>query len=282
MFGLIGAFDTKHYGKIYKQSVGRSVGFLVVLALIISAVLSVRYSFVVISGFSAVRSWAHSDLGKIASEFPAVEVDKGVLVEPKGSFTKDLGGKLYIVIEPDPEAAKAVADKYENLVLLTQKKFLTKQTAGRNASSEVKTYDLQEKSFKLSSRPDGFLLSMDGKTFALTPQVVDKWFRVVSWLVYPFMLIILWGIYAVIKPLHVFIFSLVSWIICLLTDVKLSYKELWNIGSYAIVPAVCVAVLVGLTGKMFAFFPAIYILLYIAYLYLAVKSVKAEISPRKE
>jgi len=46
MFGMFGAFDPGFYPRISRQSVGRSIGFLLVFVLIISAAVSVKYTAV--------------------------------------------------------------------------------------------------------------------------------------------------------------------------------------------------------------------------------------------
>ena len=86
MFGMFGAFNPQFYPKIANQSIGRTIGFILVFVLIISACVSIKYTALVLSGFTAANKWVGENMGKIAAEFPVVSMEKGSITEPKQTF----------------------------------------------------------------------------------------------------------------------------------------------------------------------------------------------------
>ena len=276
MFGMFGAFNPHFYPKIAKQSIGRTIGFILVFVLIISACVSIRYTALVLSGFSAANKWVSENLGKIASEFPVVSMDKGAIIEPKQTFVKEYEQKFAFIIEPDPAAAGAMIEKFPNLALLTQKKLIVKQTKDSGGTSEIKNYNMENSSFTITPNASGFKVIFQQKQFELKPQTVKKWLGVISIFVFPFLLIIWFGIFCFTKPLQIFIFSLASLIISSVMNAKLPYKQLWNIGAYALVPATCLAAFMDMIGLRIPFFPLIYCIIYVVYLYIGIKAVSAK------
>ncbi|MFA5101395.1 MAG: DUF1189 family protein [Candidatus Omnitrophota bacterium] len=274
MFGMFGAFDPKFYPKIAKQSTGKSIGFLTVFVLIIAAVVSVRYTFFVHSGFNSAKKWADQNLATIASEYPVVSVEKGMIMEPKQTFIKEYGEQFTVVIEPDQDNVRAHMDKYHNLALLTQKQLIFKQVKDNSGAEEIKTYPMEKASFSITPGVSGFKLLFEQKPFELTAKIISRLLDIAGLFVFPVLLILWFFVYLFTKPLHVFIFSLVSLIITAILKVKLPYKELWNIGAYALVPATCLAAFMDITGLRVLFFPLFYCLAYSVYLYLGIKAVK--------
>jgi hypothetical protein len=285
MFGLFGAFDPRFYPKVAKQSTGRSIGFLAVFVLIVAACVSIRFTAVVLSGFTFAKKWVNENIASIASQYPVVSVDKGVIVEPKQTFTKEYDGQFAIVIEPDPDNARLLVDKYPNLALLTRNALIFKQKKDNNGAEEIKTYPMEKASFTITPGAAGFIFKAEQKQFELTSKTIGGWIDLAGLFVFPVLLAVLFIWYFFIKPLHVFIFSLVSLITAAILKVKLSYKELWNIGAYALVPSTCIAVLITALGLKIPFFGFLYCMIYGMYLYLGIKAsgaVPAQENERKE
>ncbi|MFA6384970.1 MAG: DUF1189 family protein [Candidatus Omnitrophota bacterium] len=280
MFGLFGAFDPRFYPKISKQSIGRSIGFLALFVLIVAACVSARYTSVVLSGFTAAKKWVHGNIAAIASEYPAVTVEKGVIVDPKESFIKEYDKRFAVIIEPDPDKARAIMDRYPNLALLTQKLLIIKQAKDSSGAEEIKTYPMEKTSFSITPGESGFKLLYERRQFDLTSRTISRWLDIAGLFVFPVLLVICFAAYCFAKPAHVFIFSLASLIIAAIMKIKLSYKEMWNIGAYALVPSTCAAVLLDVSGFRVPFFWLLYCAIYIAYLYLGMKASAAASSPK--
>jgi hypothetical protein len=282
MFGMFGAFDPRFYPKIAKQSIGRSIGFLAVFVLIVAACVSVRFTGIALSGFTVAKKWVHENIASIASEYPAVTVEKGVIVEPKQTFTKEYDKQFAIVIEPNPDNARLLVDKYPNLALLTQNMLIFKQRKDDSGAEEIKTYPMEKASFSITPGASGFIFKAEQKQFELTAKTISKWIDIVGLFVFPVLLVVLFVWYFFIKPVHVFIFSLVSLITASILKVKLSYKELWNIGAYALVPSTCAAVVIVVLGFKVPFFGFLYCMIYSMYLYLGIKACGAVPTPENE
>jgi hypothetical protein len=280
MFGMFGAFNPRFYPKIANQSIGRTIGFILVFVLIISACVSIKYTALVLSGFSAANKWVGENMGKIAAEFPVVSMDKGSITEPKQTFIKDYDKKFAFIIEPDPVAARAMVDKFPNLALLTQKLLIVKQTKD-GGSSEIKNYNMENSSFTITPDASGFKVIFQQKQFELKPQTVKKWLGVISMFVFPALLIIGFAIYSFTKPLQIFVFSLASLIISSITNAKLPYKQLWNIGAYALVPSTCLAAFMDIIGLRPPFFALLYCILYITFLFIGIKAVNGSSASAK-
>ena len=273
MFGMFGAFDPGFYPKIARQSIGRSVGFILVFVLIISALVSIKYTFVALSGLSIAKKWVVDNMPKLASELPAISVDKGSIVEPKKVFIKEYGKQFALIVEPDAQNASAAIAAYPNAALLTQQQLITKQTNANSASADIKTYNLENRSFTITPGADGFKVSFEQRQFDIVPKAINRIIDIGSMFIFPVLLIIWFSIYSFTKPLHVFLFSLVSLVIMAVLKTRLTYKELWNIGVYALVPATCLAAFMDILGLRILFFPLFYSLLYVCYLYMAIKAV---------
>jgi hypothetical protein len=274
MFGMFGAFNPQFYPKIAKQSIGRTIGFILVF-------VSIRYTAMVLSGFSAANKWVSQNLGKIASEFPVVSMDKGTITEPKQTFIKEYEKKFAFIIEPDTVAARAMVDKFPNLALLTQKLLIVKQTKDSGGTSEIKNYNMENSSFTITPDASGFKVIFQQKQLELKPQTIKKWLDVISMFVFPALLIIGFAIYSFTKPLQIFVFSLASLIISSITNAKLPYKQLWNIGAYALVPATCLAAFMDIIGLRPPFFALLYCILYITFLFIGIKAVNGSSASAK-
>jgi len=199
-------------------------------------------------------------------------VKQGELVEPKQRFVKEYMKQFALVIEPEPANVNAVMAMYPNLLLMTRNQLITKQSANRNTAAEIKTYNLENRSFAITPVPQGFKVTLEQKQFDIMPQTINRWLNIIGVCVFPLLLLFWFSVYCFTKPLHVFIFSIVSLIISACFKRKFSYSQLWNIGVYALVPATCLAVVLDILGLRLPFFPLVYCLTYAGYLYAALKA----------
>jgi hypothetical protein len=273
MFGMFGAFNPQFYPKIARQAIGRSIGFILVFALIISALVSIKYTVVVMSGFAVAKQWVYGNFQKITSEYPVISVDKGEVKEPQQVFIKEYEKKFAIIVEPDPNNARVIMEKYPNSAVLTRGEFITKQTTDARGTSDIKTYSLDNKSFKIIPSPEGVKFEFEQRQFEVTPKFINKWIDIIALFVFPALLIIWFLVYSFTKPLQVFFFSLASLLITAILKVRFAYRELWNIGVYAVVPPTCLAALVDVTGLRLPLFGLLYCMIYLFYLYLGIKAV---------
>jgi hypothetical protein len=276
MSAFAGAFVPGFYLKISRQPIAKTLKFLLVFILIISAVLSLSDALVMNSKLKYVQKWADDSLKKI----PAMEVKAGILIQPKESFMLNLGNEFSVfIVEPDPKKEADILAKFKNVVMLTQTQFVFKQT-GKDSVFEEKRRDYDKnKDWKVSPNESGFVLALDRNQVLVTPDNVKKWLKVVSIFLFPAFLLILFIIYCFTKPLQVLFFSLIGLIANAILKAGTSYNQIINICSYALVPPTTFVVLMelcrfDLPGLWFLF-GAVYML----YIFLGLQSLKAVAKP---
>ena len=175
MLGLIGSFNPNFYREITKQSLWRSLGFLIVFITIISAIVSYKYTVIVKNMLPQVNSWTQKNLVNIASDFPTIEIEDGSLTLPKDVYIKEWADEFVFVVQPEAENVYPILERYSNVLLLTREKFITKTTKEDFEQSEIKTYNLKKiKFFKITPTNSGLKVFFNNRAVDITPLVVRK------------------------------------------------------------------------------------------------------------
>jgi hypothetical protein len=273
MAGFIASFNPKLYRQIAEQSFLKSLGFLMLLALFTAAVFSFRFSLSLNRQIPNIKSWAKENLAKIASELPEIEVQNGTLSLPKEKFIKEWGkAEFALIIDPDAENTGAIFEKYRGAVVVTKNRLVTKveRDAG---SAEIKTYSLEKmKLLKVTSLPGGVRVAIDKKDFQITVASVNKLLEIVRVSVFPVLVFLLFFWFCFTKLCQVLFFSLFSLVVNASLKAGLTYRQLLNIGIYALVVPTALAAINFFLNERIPFFGLIYILGYLAYLFVAVKA----------
>ena len=277
MLGLIGSFNPNFYREITKQSLWRSLGFLIVFITIISAIVSYKYTVIVKNMLPQVNSWTQKNLINIASDFPTIEIEDGSLTLPKDVYIKEWADEFVFVVQPEAENVYHILERYSNVLLLTREKFITKTTKEDFEQSEIKTYNLKKiKFFKITPTNSGLKVFFNNRAVDITPLVVRKLLEKLSLFIYPLLFLFFFSIYGFTKPLQTLIFSLLSLIFNTNLKATLSYRQLLNIGVYALVPSTSLAMVGELSNLKIPLFWVIYLLIYFIYIFLGIKSTTKE------
>ena len=277
MLGLIGSFNPNFYREITKQSLWRSLGFLIVFITIISAIVSYKYTLIVKNMLPQVNSWTQKNLVNIASDFPTIEIEDGSLTLPKDVYIKEWADGFVFVVQPEAENVYPILERYSNVLLLTREKFITKTTKEDFEQSEIKTYNLKKiKFFKITPTNSGLKVFFNNRAVDITPPVVRKLLEKLSLFIYPLLFLFFFSIYGFTKPLQTLIFSLLSLIFNTNLKATLSYRQLLNIGVYALVPSTSLAMVGELSNLKIPLFWVIYLLIYFIYIFLGIKSTTKE------
>lgn len=283
-FGFVGSFSPRFYKEIVHQSFGRSFGYLVLLVLVMSLVLSVKYSFDARAGIQKGAEWVNANLAEKLSEvLPEVTIKDGKLSSPVQQplvrewedFDDDLGmGKFAFIL--DTTGAITSLDGYPNGILITEGKMVVKyKEAGRSKIEEMEFSDI--KSFRMTpGEEEGVLIdfNFEGEDFKLTEDIIGKWAGIIGKLLFPVIMVGVFIYYLAAKLLQVLLFSLLSLIVNSANNAKLKYDNLLNIGVFAVTPAVTLAVLTALLNIKIPMFAIIYIGLYSAFLITAIVQIK--------
>jgi len=237
--------DFKFYKEAKDFQRSAVMKYIFLLILLITLVLSVKYAIDFRIGLGVAAEWTKGNL-------PVIEIQNGVVsADVKQPYKIEEGG-FALIIDTTGEITSLDGD--EKGVLLMKNKVIYKE-------NEVKTesYDLsQVESLRID---DNFMSTLKNN---------------IPWIVFPFMLLGIFVYFCIARFVQVFIFSLVSLAAASITSVKLNYKQLFNIGVYAITPSVILGAVVAFFGRLLPGFGVLYAGVYIVYLVMAIRACKEE------
>ncbi|NOX97345.1 MAG: DUF1189 domain-containing protein [Nitrospirae bacterium] len=282
------SFQPSAYRKIVSQPLGRSFRYLVVFLLLFSALLSIKYTFVLRQELEKAREWINANgAATVAAMLPEeIKIENGqVSTSAKEPFVRkwDLGegnGKEEVTFIIDTTGQIPNLDKYQDGLLLTKDKLIFKNTKPGGAA-ETREEDLSKVKFFALRRGDAergelVLLTFDKKAVPVTYESIKKWQGTISRLL-PLLIIPLFLYYLIAKTVHLFFFSLSSLIIRDLTRSGLEYKDLLNIGIFALIPPTTLVLLVQLAGAAIPYLAPLYILIYLLFLFKGIKGSRIEV-----
>lgn len=272
MLGIVKSFKPSFYKNIYNQSLGRSYGFLVVFVLLISLLISSGSIFYVNKSLPKAYDWIDRNFQYIINDLPQIKIENGQLTRPQTRFLKEWDEGFVFLVVPQKDDYFSIINEYENIALLTQDSLILKFDKGNQGQSEIKTFDLARiELLSLTPGSRGLNILFKDKTFDFNESSIKKFLRRLIPILFPIFFIYFFFLYLVIKPLQVVIFSLGALIINNLTKAKLSYKQLLNIGVYAMVPPVLIVLFLQFLNIHFFI---LYVIIYFVYLYFGISSVK--------
>ena len=244
--GFVNSFNPGEYGKIVKQKFSRSFFYLLVIALVISALFSVKFTSV----FTRV---AAEFIDKAGQEIPEVRITGGVVSVPvEQPYFYEAGDYVFII---DTTGGIASLDDYEAGLLLVSDKIIYKD----KTRMKTESYDLS----KIAA-------------LHITPETLQRGLKKGSKILVPVLFFVLTAWFIISKFVQVFLFSLVSLFANNLKKKNLTYPELLNIGIYGLTAPTILAAVLVLFNVQFPLFSLIYCLLYILILVLAIGKISAQ------
>ena len=230
------SFQPRAYRKIISQPFGRSFRYLALFLLLVSLVLSVKYTLVLRGGMEKANKWINtSAAGMIAKNLPEeIKIKNGqVSTTAKEPFVRhwDFGGegkKGEVALIIDTTGRTRDLDDYRQGILLTKNKLIFKNTKPGGAA-EIKEQDLSQiKLFVLrrwdKEKGELAVITSGKNTFPLTYEDIKRWREKTSRLL-PLMIVPLLIYYLIAKMVHLFFFSLASLITNDLTKAGLEYRK---------------------------------------------------------
>lgn len=281
MTGLIESFRAGSYRSIAQQPLGKTVGFLFVVILIISALISLKITVTINRFLSEVNVITERNLGEMVKDIPAIEIKDGQLIAPDRRFVKTWKipdqGNFTLAIEPDGQAAAGLMQDYPFAVVLTRNRIYFKTTE-RGSVAKIQEQKLDNvAAAKITAVSNGLRAEFPRTAFELTPATVAAIIAKVKFFVWPVMFVIMLGIYSFTKPLQVLLFSLIALVINASTRSALAYRQLFSISVYAMVPATLagvIAELLGLAQRAGLLVVMVYSSLFIGYISMGIKQAK--------
>ena len=279
------SFQPRAYRKIVSQPFARSFRYLALFLVLLSAVLSLKYTLVLRQGMKQANEWINANLpGKISKMLPGeIKIENGqVSTSAKEPFVRqwdfgEEGRKEKFAFVIDTTGKIRTLDDYPYGLLLTGHKLIFKN-ARPGGTAEIKEQDLSEVKLFVLKRGDEeqgeiAVLTSEGKTFSVTYENIERWRKAISRLL-PLLAAPFFIYYLIVKLVHLFFFSLTSLVINDLTKAGLNYENLLNIGIFALIPPITLSLLFQVAGETVPFVPLLYILVYLIFLIMGIKGSK--------
>jgi len=272
MRGIGESFNLKSYKAIAKQPFGKALKFFIIFIAIISAIISLKTTLFIRAKMPQFSAFLNKNLEYFSSDFPEIEIKDGGLVSPVQPYIKEWQNKFAFIVEPKAEEAVAALEKYENALFLGRNKLVLKTTEPRSDKSRMEIYKLEKiGALKIIHIPSGLKIIMKNGEMSITPESFKKFFRTISFLLWPLFFVCLFVVYCFTKTIQILFFSLFSLAINAQLKASLTFKELLNIGCYALVPPTSLAVIKESLNIEIPGFSLIYSLVYMIYLFQGIK-----------
>ncbi len=276
-FGFVGSFSPRFYRSIASQSFARSFGYLVLLLLLTSVVLSAKITFNAQIAIQKSLEWINTELASRIPEFlPEINIKNGEVSSPaKQPLIYEWKDSAFVL---DTTGTITSLSKYKSGILITEHALMVKHA--ENNKTQTEEYDLSKiKSFKIApgeKKGEFIILSFEQRSFSLTQKDIERLSDIIGKVIFPVVTIAFFLYFLFAKIFHLFLFSLLSLIVNTITDAKLKYDNLLNIGIFALTPPVIFSALVLVLGLNIAapFGFLLYIGLYSLFLVMAISECK--------
>lgn len=235
--------DFKFYKGIFTQPFGKTLRYLLLLAILVTLVLGVRYGI-------GLNRFSKETLKWIEENSPYIEITNGV-VKADCSQPYLVEGKDFVMIIDTTGQTTEIGEKYRAGVLLTKNKLIVKH-------DEIRTqeFDLSKvKSFKL-----------DKTTFG-------KWRSFFVFVLIPSMIVMQFFYFFIAKIIQ----SALAGLVVLIFKPGIKYSNILNLCIYALTPVTILSLIVTLVSpRPIPFFWLIYLGMYIAFVVGATKQCSTE------
>lgn len=273
---LVQSFNPRFYKEIVHQSFGKTFKYLALFLLLISLFIGGKFGFMLKSGTQKANQWINENLpGKVKEYLPEqIEIKDGQLsATVKQPFVHSFAeGEGVFIIDTTGEIASL--NDYENGFLITKTKIISKQVKP-NGGVEIKEQaftDMGPLTIRRGDETRGEIVEFISpqKSFVLTYDLLDKWTKNIWRIAFLPIFIFLFIYFLIAKFIQLFLFTPVSLITNGVASAKLEYKNLLNIGVYALTPATLLSTLFILFNVAIPASGLIYMLIYSAFLVLGV------------
>lgn len=195
--------EFRFYKDVKNFPVWKSIKYILSFILVISFILTVRYSYGLGKGLNIAVEWMKKNLPVIEIQNGTVNVD----VEQPYTISKD---DMVVVI--DTTGKTTSLDGYKSGILLLKDKVLYKESA---AKTEI--YSLA-----------------DVKSLRIDENFMNMVKNNAVWILFPFMLAGIYIYLVIARFLQILAFSLLSIFVAAVAKIQLTYGQIFNIGVYAV------------------------------------------------
>lgn len=236
--------DFTFYGDVaVREPASESVKFYFLFLLLLSFIFSCKFAYMMNLAMGDIQRRALKD-------FPKVSIRQGKIHTSTNKPYKKAGRDFWLFVDP-AGTVKNTPGKYPQEILVTHGK--------------IKIYTPKySQEFDISKV----------REFSIDRETISGYLKAAVFISFPFIALIIYlGVLAV-NFLKLMIFSLLSLIFNAILDTRLTYQALLTLGVYSLSASSLVSGAVFLSGLSISFKHALILLVYVFYLYNAVKSTK--------
>ena len=244
--------SVKFYQEVIRRSLREGLVYFSFLILVVTLILTVRFSFDIAKGLAEFEMWSRENL-------PDIVIEKGEVFVDVPQPWQEEAGDFVVIIDTTGEIEK-IDDYYPHGLLLMKDRLLLKR-----GPYETRRYDLSKV-----------------ESFRFDPETARRWRQVGQWFLPPLLAFFLFFYFWVGKFVQVFLFSLISLLANWAMKKGLSYKTLFTIGLYAMTPPLLLLCGTVSFGLQIRFFDLIYLSIYAALLVTVILQVQPKIEPEKK
>ncbi len=232
----------RFYKEVAFQKVSKSIGYFFLFILLITLILSMKFSTALIQGMGEVSK-------ELGDRLPEIRIENGVVsTDVQEPFV--IEEKNFIFIIDTTEKTTTIDPSYKQGILLTKNKLIHKQS-----EIETRAYDLSKI-----------------KSFTLNKEAMERWKETFSRFALPILLVSLFPYFILVKLIQILLFSLIALIMNTVTKANLKYENLFNISLFALTPPVLLATIFNLAGLKVPLFGLLYVAIYIIFLIGGIRS----------
>lgn len=275
LLGFTGSFRPEFYKGIARQSFERSIGYLLLLILAVSIIFSVKYTITAKGLIGEAVTWINTEFAQRLPEFlPEIHIRDGEVSSPvEQPFIHHYKEFVFIL---DTTGTIVSLEEYQNGVLITKRSIIVRTLVKGNIKTEEHSLS-PVKSLNIGpGMKDGELITFSflEQKFSVTRNIINKLSQVVSWALFPLLIVSLFFYHLFVKFIHLLLFSLGSVIANRITEAGLEYSHLLNMGVFALTPPAALTVLVGVLDIELPLFWLLYIVVYCTFLMMAINQCK--------
>ncbi len=264
------SFNLQKYQFLKDKRLSKSISFLLFFTFLISFLFAFKSTLFVNRELPNLAYKAKQILEKNLTDIPLIEIKNGITVKPEQRYQKTWK-EFAFIIAPNESDPYKILEESESLLGLTRENLIIKSKK-REVESEIKVYDLKNiEELFITPIEKGIRISSGEFKFDLTPDFINRLMKRLAVLSFPVLLVLFLTALFFSKLIHLLSFSLFSLIFNNRIKANLRYKQLLNIGIYALIPPTILSVTLQLLNLNTPLNWALHSTIYITLIYKAIK-----------
>ena len=267
---LLKSFRLQNYIELKNIKLAKSIASLFLFMFFVSILFSFKTTLFINRALPNLSYKTKQLLKKNVTDIPKIEIKDGVTIMPEEKYQKNWKN-LSLIIDSKETDPYSILNESDNIVGLTKENIIIKSKK-EEYESDVKVYELNKlKELLITPIDDGLNIVSGNFNFDITPDSIDKGVKRFTKIAFPLFLVLFLILFFPSKITQILSFSILSIVLNRRLKACLNYKELLNIGIYAIIPPTTLSLITILLNVSLPFFWILYPILYIIIVYKAIK-----------